>query len=381
VSVISYIAIAAFLLGVVALIYQIIRKDNKNVFIFLFIGLAGLVLFVVSNWLSEKTQQGGVEEVAVTDQAAAQQAIADAQIVAKQQEEVALVGEDAQAVDAKAADAEADAVVEEEADVVDVEAVAAENEAAPQEQDPSDEPVEVGSVEVAQVAPTPQEPPAPAEAAVKFDDPMAPKVVAGRDIGEAKVNGKLDFNASGSAAKGGAKLESFKWEFGDGNQAEGKRVSHAYKEAGEYEATLTVIDNEGRAAVAKRSINVCRPEGKIRPSDRRSIEDVKNSTSSAPNVSGTISKTFNCSKIYLEISSNIVSTPGCTCKISAQISGPKCATTTSKSLDNGGEGKMKTRASCSGDLGDYTWTLLRTKSGDDCECTWTNTEVVDVFES
>lgn len=363
-SVISYIAIAAFLLGVLALIYQFIRKESKNAFLFLFIGLAGLVLFVVSNIFTQKVQ----ESKGVQGEVAENQALpaSDADVAQSQAPE-------------DVADSESDPIVQ--ADPTENPQPIADAANLGAEPAPGTE----GQAEPGQVAPEPdpgaQAQVVPEPAAPILDDPNAPKVVAGKDIDDVKVNENVSFNSSGTSAKGGASLESFKWAFGDGGTAEGKKVSHAYANVGQYEAVLSVTDSEGRVGVAKRMVNVCRPEGKVRYAEGQKIDDLTHSKSSGSSVSGKFTKTFTCSKAYIEVISNIVSTEGCTCKVTAQLSGPKCSASASKDLDNGGEGKMKVRASCSGAPGEYTWTVQRTKSGDDCECSWTDTVVLDVFES
>lgn len=56
----------------------------------------------------------------------------------------------------------------------------------------------------------------------------------------------LRFSASESnAVEDGAVIESYAWSFGDGSNATGTTVSHAYDEQGVYEVTLTVEDSRG----------------------------------------------------------------------------------------------------------------------------------------
>ncbi len=58
-------------------------------------------------------------------------------------------------------------------------------------------------------------------------------------------NQKVTFNAQESWDPDGV-IASYEWDFGDGNTAEGKMVTHTYPEQnGEYTAILTVTDNEG----------------------------------------------------------------------------------------------------------------------------------------
>ncbi len=54
----------------------------------------------------------------------------------------------------------------------------------------------------------------------------------------------VSFNGSGSSDADHDNLK-YVWDFGDGEVGDGARVSHQYKEAGEYTAKLTVSDNSG----------------------------------------------------------------------------------------------------------------------------------------
>lgn len=55
---------------------------------------------------------------------------------------------------------------------------------------------------------------------------------------------EIQLGASESeAVADGATLESYEWDFGDGESAEGQTVRHAYDEPGVYEPTLTVTDS------------------------------------------------------------------------------------------------------------------------------------------
>lgn len=55
---------------------------------------------------------------------------------------------------------------------------------------------------------------------------------------------EVEFDASGSYDPDGDGL-SYHWDFGDGAQAEGIRVTHAYTKPGNYTVVLTVTDNSG----------------------------------------------------------------------------------------------------------------------------------------
>jgi len=54
----------------------------------------------------------------------------------------------------------------------------------------------------------------------------------------------IDFDASGSYDIDGY-IVSYSWDFGDGNTDSGVTVSHSYVDDGEYNVTLTVVDNRG----------------------------------------------------------------------------------------------------------------------------------------
>jgi len=60
------------------------------------------------------------------------------------------------------------------------------------------------------------------------------------------INETITFNASNSTDPDGT-IENYEWDFGDGEIAEGKIVTHSYSSAGNYTVKLTVADNEGAA--------------------------------------------------------------------------------------------------------------------------------------
>ncbi len=63
------------------------------------------------------------------------------------------------------------------------------------------------------------------------------------------------FDASRSADPDG-EIAEFAWDFGDGKHGQGKTVSHAYVDAGEFTVTLTVTDDEGEVHSFQRTITV-----------------------------------------------------------------------------------------------------------------------------
>src|SRR5205823_1821947 len=73
---------------------------------------------------------------------------------------------------------------------------------------------------------------------------VAPTANAGANQ-TAKIGTALTFNGSGSIARDGATITTYKWAFGDLATASGATVTHAYASAGTYVVTLTVTDSWG----------------------------------------------------------------------------------------------------------------------------------------
>jgi len=65
----------------------------------------------------------------------------------------------------------------------------------------------------------------------------------------------VTFDASASYDPDGT-IVSYSWNFGDGKTASGVTVTHVYSAAGRYTVTLTVTDNQGATATARRTIQV-----------------------------------------------------------------------------------------------------------------------------
>lgn len=66
---------------------------------------------------------------------------------------------------------------------------------------------------------------------------------------------RVAFDARSSYDPDGS-IVSYRWDFGDGRRGTGRRVSHTYRQAGVYVASLTVTDNLGATATASMEITV-----------------------------------------------------------------------------------------------------------------------------
>jgi hypothetical protein len=65
------------------------------------------------------------------------------------------------------------------------------------------------------------------------------------------------FNAGESYDDAG--ISEFTWNFGDGATGNGREVSHAYAEIGEYTVTLTVVDLAGKSGSDTLRVTVVEP--------------------------------------------------------------------------------------------------------------------------
>ena len=76
----------------------------------------------------------------------------------------------------------------------------------------------------------------------------------------------LTFDGSSSTDPDG-NIVSYAWDFGDGRTGQGRRVTHKYTAVGQYEAHLTVTDNEQGTNRAERTIEISKnspPDAEIR---------------------------------------------------------------------------------------------------------------------
>lgn len=68
---------------------------------------------------------------------------------------------------------------------------------------------------------------------------------------------EITFDASYSSAEGyGDSIISYYWDFGDGTNATGIKVTHAYSDLGNYTITLNVTDSEGLWNITSRKITI-----------------------------------------------------------------------------------------------------------------------------
>lgn len=68
------------------------------------------------------------------------------------------------------------------------------------------------------------------------------------------------FDASASSDSDGT-VDSYSWDFGDGNSATGATPSHTFSTGGAFDVTLTVTDNEGATGNDTQSVTVVDPNG------------------------------------------------------------------------------------------------------------------------
>jgi PKD repeat protein len=82
-----------------------------------------------------------------------------------------------------------------------------------------------------------------------------PAVVAGGDLSAAEDEA-LELSAFGSDTPSDQPVLSYSWDFGDGTVAKAASATHAWKQAGNYTARVTVRDDEGAASEAAVAVTV-----------------------------------------------------------------------------------------------------------------------------
>ena len=86
-----------------------------------------------------------------------------------------------------------------------------------------------------------------------FNSPPVASFVMSPTEGEAPLT--VSFDASGSTDTDG-NIVSYEWTFGDGSDGTGVTIEHIFSVAGPYNITLTVTDDQGKAASATQEITV-----------------------------------------------------------------------------------------------------------------------------
>ncbi len=86
------------------------------------------------------------------------------------------------------------------------------------------------------------------------------------------IDTEIVFDGSGSSDTDGT-IDSYEWDFGDGNSGSGEQATHVYTEIGAYEVTLRVTDNEGGIGIATTKAYVGEPSGITRTLLMRRTDD------------------------------------------------------------------------------------------------------------
>jgi len=78
-------------------------------------------------------------------------------------------------------------------------------------------------------------------------DPAAqpPEAVLSANVESGEAPLEVNFDATGSKAKGGATIAEYKWDFGNGSSSDQATAATTYTESGSYTATLTITDSAG----------------------------------------------------------------------------------------------------------------------------------------
>ena len=326
-SILNVLAIVGVAVGAIALVGELRYKGKRSFGLIISLIVASALLFVFSQLAADRL---------VAESSALKLAVADGAPAAADVAADAKVAQDAPvpAVADGAADVAADAKVAQDAPVPG---------AAP-----------------AVVPPTPAVP----------NDPAAPRADAGSPVDDGKINEKIAFSAKKSKKNPkGSEIVAYTWDFGDGTSETGRDVKHAYTQVGTYEAQVRVVDADGRVAVASRMVAINRPESKIHFVSR-ALNNLDNVAKADDPVTGTITKTFTGSHIYIDASGYMLSTEGCRCEIVLSLQGAACTATKSKFVENGGEGNISVKAMCKAEPGEVTWKVERRTKGT-CGCTWT----------
>lgn len=197
----------------------------------------------------------------------------------------------------------------------------------------------------------------------------APRADAGLPIDDGKVNEKIRFSAARSKKHPkGADLKSFVWDFGDGETAKGKVVSHAFSKAGDYMVRLTVTDKSGAVGEATRLVSINRPAAKVR------FVHQKPERPGAEPLTGTTTKEYSGSHLVLNSMGWVQAESGCTCRAAITIDGVSCHFTKDVVFSNGKSGDFSLHSTCKGKTGEYQWSVEHSESSHGC-CTWVELKI------
>lgn len=86
---------------------------------------------------------------------------------------------------------------------------------------------------------------------------VAKPVARFRMPARARTRRAVSFNGSPSHESGG-RIVSWRWSFGDGTTASGRKVRHTYHRAGRFTVRLTVTDTSGQKASSHARITITR---------------------------------------------------------------------------------------------------------------------------
>ncbi|NOX61104.1 MAG: META domain-containing protein [Chloroflexi bacterium] len=95
------------------------------------------------------------------------------------------------------------------------------------------------------VASVPTTAPTATDTPVPTPEPSEPPVAVISGPTQTLVGEAITLSAADSRAAEGSEIVSYQWDLGDGVQSTNMEVTHTYQEAGEYEVSLTVVDNNG----------------------------------------------------------------------------------------------------------------------------------------
>jgi PKD repeat protein len=74
--------------------------------------------------------------------------------------------------------------------------------------------------------------------------------------GEGSTQTSFEFDGSESYDPEGRKIDTYVWDFGDGDRKRSAKAEHTFKKEGEHTVTLTVTDNKGISGTNERKISV-----------------------------------------------------------------------------------------------------------------------------